>query len=92
VPVVEDPKTVNAAKLCASTSDEEVEGLGSGYRIWEWNQLQTLISSSCVCKMCGGSVELVEDCDQRKGWCLCEMVNIVHNMNKYSVLFTIYIH
>ncbi len=66
VPVVEDYKTVSAAKLCAS-SDEEVEGLGSGYRMWEWNQLQTLISSSCVCKMCGGSVELIVDCDQRKG-------------------------
>ena len=92
--VVEDPKTVSAAKLCASTSDEEVEGLGNGYRIYG-NGINCRLSypaSSCVCKMCGGSLELVEYCDQRKGWCLCEIVNIVHNMNKYSVLFTIYIH
>ena len=35
----------------------------------ECGQLQALISQSCVCKTCGGSVEIVEDYDTRKGWC-----------------------
>ena len=51
------------------TSDDELEVSGNGYRLWEWCQLQTLISSSCVCKSCGSSLDLVEDCSNRAGWC-----------------------
>ena len=68
-PVVK-PSTVSATKLQFSysvsdfdSSDEQPEFYmtGNGYRLWECSQLQTLISQSCVCKTCGGSVEIVED-------------------------------
>jgi len=76
--VVSDPKTTSASKLCESesasdsdcdSSEDEFEVTGNGYRIWDWGQLQAMISSACVCKDCGGSVELVEDYAKRKGWC-----------------------
>ena len=72
------PSTVSATQLQFNdsvsdfdSSDEEPEFdvAGSGYRLWECDQLQTLISQSCVCKTYGESVEIVEDYDKHKGWC-----------------------
>ena len=53
MPGVEDPKTFSASKLCdcdSDSSDSEHVWVGNRYRIWEWHQLQTLISSSWVSK------------------------------------------
>ena len=74
---VDKPVTTSSAKLCESdysdndsdSDSDEFELDGNGYRWWEWDQLQTLISSACVCKKCGSSVTMVEDVCKRKGWC-----------------------
>ena len=46
--LVDDPMTVSASKLDTYIGDELVSE-GNGHGIWEWNQLQTMISS-CVCQ------------------------------------------
>ena len=59
-----------------SDSDSEInscvnhiQASGNGYSIWDWGQLQSLISSSCVCKMCCSQVELDEHVKIYMGWC-----------------------
>ncbi len=47
-----------------NNSDEELIGVGNGYRLWEWGQLQTLISDKYVCKVCGGGLEVTENCEK----------------------------
>jgi hypothetical protein len=50
-------------------SDEDIVNSGSGYKIWEWGQLQSMITACCVCKLCGSELELKEDVDVKNGWC-----------------------
>ena len=61
-----DPQSASDRKLnfshvqdSISDSDSESEGdvdqihaSGNGYRMWDWSQLQSLISSGSVCKVC----------------------------------------
>ena len=76
--IPDKPVTVSYSKLPDSDnndnnsdfdSDDEFEVEGNGFRLWEWGQLQTLISKVCACKKCSGSMDLVEDSSDRKGWC-----------------------
>ena len=78
VKLPDKPVTVSYSKLCDSDDsdsefdsddDELFEVEGNGFRLWDWGQLQTLISKICVCKKCGGSMDFVEDSSGRKGWC-----------------------
>ena len=71
------PPTASSSKLnsenvsAQDSSDDEHEFVtrGFGYCMWEWGQLQNLINISCVCKDCGGVLEIVEDTSRHKGWC-----------------------
>ena len=40
--------------------DEGILSSDNGYMLWEWGQLQTLISANCVCSFCRQEVELTD--------------------------------
>ena len=78
--------TISESKLChlySSESEDESESdssenseedngtqSGSGYRLWDWGQLQQLIGTATVCSECHtGTLLFVERIAARRGWC-----------------------
>jgi len=65
------PESASARKLnfvhviYSDSEGEHFQASCNGYRIWDWGQLQTLISNSFVCKFCGSDVELDEQIESR---------------------------
>jgi len=82
---------VTEKKLYDSESDndcndsDEVIGVGNGYRLWEWGQLQTLISDKCVCNVCGVGLEVIENCEKRVGW--CSMIGLKCQLGKVQFIY-----
>ncbi|XP_013398023.2 uncharacterized protein LOC106164605 [Lingula anatina] len=56
----------------SSDSDREEETVATGYRLWHSGQLLESVNKSCVCRVCGGVVVLVESKQKRQGWA-CQM-------------------